>query len=100
MFKRHARKRKRISTAKYAKHANRKFRFKIVRVFRVVRGSIGVLRHIDSGGASVPTSRGEGGKDRLTTAREDARPTKTDVAPDGAGNSWRWVSTKMARPRR
>ncbi len=33
-------------------------------------------------------------------AREYARPTKNDVAPDGAGNSGRGVSTKRARLRR
>jgi hypothetical protein len=35
-------------------------------------------------------------KDEATSGAADWE----DVAPDGAGNSWRWVSTKMARLRR
>jgi hypothetical protein len=40
---------KQISTAKYAKHAKGKFRFGIVRVFRVVRGLIGDAPRLPKG---------------------------------------------------
>jgi len=45
-------KRKSISTVKHAKHAKGKFHFGIVRVFRVVRGSIGGSSAMSAVGAA------------------------------------------------